>query len=330
MGHPGLLRKPKPTPKLDLSKLDMSGSAAPTKRGYALGSAREPYRTTVTKSQLRIPGYTGHIPSFNDLGFGRSFGYMEMQDNALKSFRADPVGTSFFEQFAGAASGSSTARGGSFTRAEQEILKAKFKDRRPYDAGRKTLQKAGLIATPRGVKTLSFQEAEATWIKSPERTARDQLRCVSPDRPGSPEGRHPADCGPDPARVVAEDWVRRLDLPEGALDPSIDKSWGASDPDVGWSIGCDYEVPKGWVGIGLCVPAWAEAKKCFRNWQVLHSPPRCGGHPPAAEGRACARPAHCAITHRITAPPHETPWTSRRCTTPCSPNTSKPRYATGR
>ncbi|KAJ1496414.1 hypothetical protein T484DRAFT_2082415 [Baffinella frigidus] len=282
MGHPGELTPPGPTPTIP--KLDLSGSfmsfaasrATLLSASAIRGGAKPKLLTTVASSQRRIPGYTGHMPT-REYNSGRSFGYLEAHDLECKTFR-ETTGYDFLSSLssregrAETMTGSMTVRGDQFTRAEEEVLKAKFKDRRPYDPQRKDLLAGGYMATPRTSRTLTSEQVEATWLKTPERTARERMRNLVPERPGSPEGKHPQQHGPETNRVIAEDYIRRFDLPRGALDPAMDKSWGPSDADVGWTVGCDYEVPKGWIGMGLHVPDWAQARRCFTNWQTVFYP----------------------------------------------------------
>ena len=88
MGHPGELSPPGHTPVVP--RLDFSGSLpsfGASRTTQPLSVSGPKLRTTVTKSQNRIPGYTGHMPGTEHGRSGCSFGYLERHATECKTFR---------------------------------------------------------------------------------------------------------------------------------------------------------------------------------------------------------------------------------------------------
>ena len=67
-------------------------------------------------------------------------------------------------------------------------------------------------------------------------------------------------------------YLGSLGLDFDPFDPAHDRRYTAADPPLAHAAGSPYEVPIGWVGFGLRVPAWCDERDVWGLWHTAFCP----------------------------------------------------------
>ena len=241
-----------------------------------LASPHNTPRTPVGK----IPGYSGHIPGVIVGGVpGKSFTTLTMLDPI--SVRVPPLWlTNYRETTSKVSSVPNSARAYLLPTSEDKERAATFRDHTLHE--QQALHQKYFIKNKIAIDELRRDKLTSRSFTLP--TVDSRIRPKADDsfvaaitRGKQGEQRAISPVGQPPDRdssfwQLCCRYLESLDLDFDLFDPSLDKRYTRTNPPLMTVAGSAYEVPVGWVGFGLRVPAWCHERDIWSQWHTSFYP----------------------------------------------------------